>query len=85
MDPAAACNRCQYWQPENRNRDVATAGECRRRAPAPNLTSARDIVGLELKGVRAAPMWATTRFDDWCGEFTGCAALAGAPSTPDNA
>jgi len=64
-----SCNLCRFWLPEARLRDTARHGECRRRAPLPNVVHARDSSALELKGVRAAPMWATTRHDDWCGEF----------------
>lgn len=57
MAIAGRCDTCAYWDTDGATAaDEPMTGLCRKRAPM-----------RPLDGVVSAPMWPTTKRDDWCG------------------
>jgi hypothetical protein len=56
LDEARMCAVCGFWEPLEDNR---FQGQCRRRAPKPQVT----------ESVHVLAVWPVTNARDWCGEF----------------
>lgn len=63
------CVTCQYYDRQPRGAEKsATAGQCRRAAPA--------LSPINQKSYMIEGVWPTVRDDDWCGEWKGQARRA---------